>query len=253
MKKMLIGSIAMLALTAGLSAQQDAKTTAPPTVAGTWTMTVMSHQVGMQLTQDGHKVTGTMMMMGTEVPVEGEFVDRTLNLTSKARMMAPPASTDEPAHGTAAQGVPLTVKAILQEDGTLAGEMPSPNGKTVTWIAERLRERKIKTASSAAGGGAGLTGAWKMSAASPQGAMQFDLTLRQDGEKVAGTLNSAHSGELPFEGTYSRGTLKFSTGGNGANDMHLEYSAKLKEDGTLDGDVTGAKVNMLWTAERVKK
>jgi hypothetical protein len=257
MKKMLIGLVPVLALTVGLTAQQETKSTPAPTIAGTWTMTVMSHQIGMELTQDGSKVTGTMMMMGTDVPVEGEFVDRTLNLTSKARMMNGPPSTGENVHGGAApQGVQLTVKATLQDDGTLAGEMPSPNGKPVTWIAERLKQRKVRPAassSSAAAAGSGLTGAWKMTAKSPQGAREFDLTLKQDGEKVTGTLNSAHSGEVPFEGTFAGGTLKFSTGGAGPHAMHLDYSAKLKDDGTLAGDLTGEQVNMAWTAERVKK
>jgi hypothetical protein len=260
MKKMLMGLIPVLALTVGLSAQQETKATTKPTVAGTWTMTVMSHQVGMELTQDGTKVMGTMMMMGTDVPVEGEFVDGTLNLTSKARMMNGPPSTDEAAHGAAAPqgGAPLTVKATLQDDGTLAGEMPSPNGRPVTWIAERLKQRKVRPAASsssseAAAAAIGMTGAWKMAASSPQGPMQFDLALKQDGEKVTGTLNSAHSGELPLEGTFTGGRLKFSTGGTGPHAMHLDYSAKLKDDGTLAGELTGDKVNMPWTAERVKK
>ena len=257
MKKMLMGMIPVLALTAGLSAQQETKSTAPPTVAGTWTMTVMSHQIGMELTQDGRKVTGTMMMMGTDVPVEGEFVDGTLNLTSNARMMAGPPSATESAHGAATpQGTRLTVKATLQDDGTLAGEMPGRDGNPITWIAERLKQRKVKTASSssaAVAAGPGLTGAWKMAATSPQGTMQIDLALKQDGERVTGTLTSAHSGELSLEGTFAHDTLKFSTGDRGPNAMHLDYTAKLKDDGTLAGELTGEKMNMPWTAERVKK
>jgi len=236
------------------SAQNEKKSA--PTVSGTWTMTVMSHQVGMQLTQDGQKVTGTLMMMGTDVPVEGEFVEGTLTLTSNARVMNGPPSAAEPGHDSATPGgTRLTVTAKLQDDGTLAGAMPGANGQPVTWIAERLKERKVKpaAASSTAAAGPGLTGAWKMTAASPQGTRQFDLVFKQEGEKVTGTLSSAHSGELLLEGTFAHGTLKFSTDGTGAHAMHLDYSATLKSDGSLAGELAGPDIATTWAAERAKK
>ena len=84
--------------------------------------------------------------------------------------------------------------------------------------------------------------------------MAFDLTLAQDGDKITGTINSAHSGELKLEaGTFANGTLAFSTGGTGPNTMHLDYRASLKDDGTLAGELTAPNVKMPWTAERVKK
>src|SRR6185436_14028284 len=212
----------------------EAKKPDAASVAGTWNVTLMSHQVALVLEQDGTKVTGTMMMMGTEVKVDGTFADGVLKLTSNARMMGrPPAETREEGHapppGSAKEGTALTLTAKLQEDGTLAGEAPGPNGP-VAWTGERLKVRKPKAAAAA---GPGLTGAWKMSATSPQGAMAFDLTLAQDGEKITGTINSAHSGELKLEGgTFASGTLTFSTGGTGPNTMHLDYRATVKDDGT---------------------
>jgi hypothetical protein len=133
--------------------------------------------------------------------------------------------------------------------------MPGANGQPLTWIAERLKERKVKpaAATSTAAAGPGLTGAWKMTAMSPQGAMELDLALKQDGEKVTGMISSAHTGDLPFDGTFASGTLKFATGGTGSHTMHLDYTATLKSDGTLAGELTGPDVTMTWAAERVKK
>jgi len=259
MMKRLIPLMALAAayLAAGstpLYAQNDNKIA--PSIAGTWTMTVMSHQVGMVLAQDGKRVTGTFMLMGKDVAVEGEFVDNTLTLTSNARIMAPPAANAEAFHGGAAPpSSPLTIKATLQDDGTLAGEMPGANGKPLTWIAERLRERKVRS-SAAAAAGPGLTGAWKAVVIAPQGKMEFDLAITQDGEKIAGTFTSAHSDEVPFEGTFAPDTLKltFSTGGGAdPHAMHLAYTATLKADGTLVGELSSPDATMKWTAERVKK
>jgi hypothetical protein len=192
------------------------------------------------------------MLMGNDVAVEGEFADNTLTLTSNARIMAPPAANAEALHGGAAPSSPLTIKAILQDDGTLAGEIPGANGQPLTWVAERLRERKVRPFAAAAAG-PGLSGAWKAVVIAPQGKMEFDLAITQDGEKIAGTFTSAHSGEVPFEGTFTGGALKFSSGGSDPHAMHLAYTAALKADGTLAGELNSADTTMAWTAERVKK
>ncbi len=245
--------IAIAAAPVATTHAQDEKKPAA-TVAGTWTMTVMSHQVGMVLAQDGKKVTGTFMLMGKDVPVEGEFVDGTLTLTSNARIMAPSTPNAEALHGGAAPpSSPLGMTAKLQDDGTLAGEMPSANGQPLTFIAERLREKKVRPTASTSTTGPGLTGAWKAIVIAPQGKMEFDLAIRQDGEKLTGTFTSAHSGTVPFEGTFSGGALKFSSGGTDPHAMHLGYTATLKADGTLAGELSSPDATMIWTAERVKK
>jgi hypothetical protein len=248
-------AITVAAVSTSAFAQDETKAAS---VAGTWTMTVMSHQVGLVLAQDGKKVTGTFMLMGKDVPMEGEFVDGTLTLTSNARIMTPPAAGAAAVHGGAATpGAPLAITAKLQDDGTLAGEMPNGSGQPLTWIAERLRERKVRPSAAAVAGGSGLTGAWKAVVIAPQGKMEFDLAIRQDGEKVSGTFTSEHSGEVPFEGTFAHGALKLTSstdgGGTDPHAMHLDYTATLKADGTLAGELTGPQANMKWTAERVKK
>jgi hypothetical protein len=247
-----LAAVILAASGSPLCAQDDTKIA--PSIAGTWTMTVMSHQVGMVLAQDGTKVTGTFMLMGKDVPVEGEFVDGTLTLTSNARIMTPQTENAQALHGGATPpGTPLTIKGKLQDDGTLAAEMPGGSGQPLTFVAERLKERKVRAAAAAAATGPGVTGAWKMVAMAPQGIMELNLSFKQNGEKVTGTLWSEHTGELALEGTFANGTLKFSSGGSDPHSMPMNYKAALAADGTLSGELTSAEATMKWTAERVKK
>ena len=225
------------ALAAGASvsagAQETQRKAAPGSIAGTWNVTLMSHQVALVLEQDGTRVTGTLMMMGSEAKVDGTFVDGVLKLTSNARVMArPPAATHEEGHaappGSTKEGTALTLTAKLQDDGTLVGEAPGPNGPA-TWTGERLKEPKPKK-STAAPTGPGLTGAWKMAAASPEGAMTFELMLKQEGERITGTLASEQIGELALEGTFSGGSLPPPAAVTAPT--IISHVARLKDDGT---------------------
>jgi hypothetical protein len=126
----------MLALTASLAAAQDKKPVTVADFAGTWNVEVMSHQIALVIEpQDGNKVTATMMMMGTDVPLKGELVDDTLTLTG-----VKPESGAAGAHVPQGPGAkPITVK--LLEDGTVAGEMMTNNGP-VKWTGEKLKTKK---------------------------------------------------------------------------------------------------------------
>jgi hypothetical protein len=129
-------AMVILALSAGILAQEkkiDEKTN----VTGTWDMSLMSHQVGLVLEQEGTAVTGTLMMMGKDVPLNGDFTDGKLSLVGKGAFMSRP-----DAHGGEGQKpVPITLTGVLKDDGTLEGEAPGPQG-TVKWTAERLKKRK---------------------------------------------------------------------------------------------------------------
>jgi hypothetical protein len=120
-------AMAAAALTLGLVAPAQAQPAAK-TVAGTWNMTLMSHQVGLELTQDGTAVTGTLMMMGKDVTVEGTFVDGALTLVGIGARVADREG-----------GTPVEMKLTgrLTADDTLEGEVTSPRGPA-TWTAERL-------------------------------------------------------------------------------------------------------------------
>jgi hypothetical protein len=105
-------------------------TTPADDVAGTWTISLEGHQIGLVLEQDGRTVTGTLIM-GKDVPVDGEFADRALTLTGPAAVGS---------HGDQ-QTVPMKITATLKDDGTLDGEMNTAHGP-MKWTAERLERRK---------------------------------------------------------------------------------------------------------------
>ena len=70
--------VCALALAGATASAQDKKFTVDD-FAGTWNIEVMSHQVALVIEkQDANKVTATMMMMGRDVPLKGELVDRTI-------------------------------------------------------------------------------------------------------------------------------------------------------------------------------
>lgn len=127
-------AIAIAAITIGPAAQEkkiDEKTN----VTGTWDVNLLSHQFALVLEQQGTKVTGTMMMMGRDIEMEGEFVDGKISLAGKGAGFA---RRDDP-HG---KTVPIKLTGVLKEDGTLEGEAPGLHGDTATWTAERLKKRK---------------------------------------------------------------------------------------------------------------
>lgn len=122
-----------LALAGATASAQDKKVTVDDFV-GTWNIEVMSHQVALVIDkQEGNKVTGTMMVMGRDVPLKGELVDRTIAFVGvKAEGESDP-------HVNLANAKPIVV--MMQDDGTLTGEMMTSNGP-VKWTAEKLRTRK---------------------------------------------------------------------------------------------------------------
>ena len=91
------------------------------TVTGTWVLDVQGHQVGLGLEQDGKKLTGTLVIMGQSVLVEGELADGYFTLAN---------APDE------TRKIKLSGK--LKEDGTMEGEVETGHG-THRWKGERLK------------------------------------------------------------------------------------------------------------------
>lgn len=125
--------VTIITLAVGLSAQADQHAAPIAGVAGTWDVLLMSHQVGLVLEQDpadASKVTGTLMIMGQDVPVDGTFVDGRLTLTGAARI------------GDHDNGAPVAMRltATLKGDDTLEGEMATAK-EPVKWTAERLKKK----------------------------------------------------------------------------------------------------------------
>ena len=107
---------------------------------GTWNIEVMSHQVALVIEkQDATKATATMMMMGRDVPLKGELVNRTITFVG-VKTEGQDSHLTAPQHGAQA-GNAKPIVVTLQEDGTLTGEMMTNNGP-VKWTGEKLRTRK---------------------------------------------------------------------------------------------------------------
>ena len=120
-------------------AAQDKKVTVDDFV-GIWNIEVMSHQVALVIEkQEATKATATMMMMGRDVPLKGELVNRTITFVG-VKTEGEGSHLTAPQHGgQAGNAKPIVV--TLQEDGTLTGEMMTNNGP-VKWTGEKLKTRK---------------------------------------------------------------------------------------------------------------
>jgi hypothetical protein len=139
-------SIVVLIALAGVPAFAQDKTVTVADFAGTWNIEVMSHQVALVIEpQEGNKVTGTMMMMGRDVPLKGELAGRSISFVGVKEVEA----HVESAHAGGASHVgnqnptagakPIVV--TLLEDGTLSGEMMTSGGP-VKWVGEKLKAKK---------------------------------------------------------------------------------------------------------------
>jgi hypothetical protein len=95
-----------------------------------------------------------------------------------------------------------------------------------------------------------LTGTWAVAAEGPHGAASMSLVLKQDGKKVTGTFVSGHGPDLALAGEFADGTLKLESSDEG--DSKIIFNAKMKDEGTLAGYVSGPMGDIKWTGERVK-
>lgn len=130
----LLGFVLALALGAVTASAQDPShhggthdATAAPDISGVWALTLLSHQVGLELEQDGNALKGQLLIMGTYVPVDGAFEADTFTLTGKGEIAGRPG----------ARRVPLKLTGHLKEDGTLEGEVATSDGPQA-WTGERL-------------------------------------------------------------------------------------------------------------------
>jgi hypothetical protein len=106
-------------------AQPDPKLT---DVTGTWVVNLESHQLGLELKQEGTKVEGTLHAMGNQIPLIGTFIDRKLELKG---------DPDDPLpHGGTGAG---PIVATMLDDGTLAGELSTNRGRA-KWTGERFKK-----------------------------------------------------------------------------------------------------------------
>src|SRR3954469_1351110 len=86
-----------------------------PSVAGTWNLSVKSDHVvpiGMEITQEGSTVKGTLMLPNGDFELKGEFDGKVLSVTG----------TQENAGGEQGKTAKVSFTSTLSEDGTLSGE-----------------------------------------------------------------------------------------------------------------------------------
>jgi hypothetical protein len=126
--------IGIVALAANLAVAAES-----PNITGTWNMGLEGDHVipvALVLKQDGQKLTGTIALPTqnagdrVEVRLSGEFADGAFKLS-----------------GTVEGAKELTTLAIsgkLLDDGSMEGkfEMPGHGHGSMSWTAERLKERK---------------------------------------------------------------------------------------------------------------
>jgi hypothetical protein len=95
----------------------------------------------------------------------------------------------------------------------------------------------------------GVAGRWTMSVkGGPHGDATMGLALEQKGRQVSGTFATPHGDDLQIQGEFAAGTLTLATPGGG--DHKITITAKLKDDGTLDGYLSSQMGDMTWTARR---
>jgi hypothetical protein len=97
---------------------------------------------------------------------------------------------------------------------------------------------------------AGVAGAWTLTFQTDQGAIDADMTLTQDGQKVTGSLVSPQ-GEAPIEGTFNDGKLLLSMSVDAQGQaLVITFNGALEKD-TLKGDVDfGGFGSAQWSATR---
>jgi hypothetical protein len=95
----------------------------------------------------------------------------------------------------------------------------------------------------------GVAGRWTMSVkGGPHGDTTMGLALEQNGKKVSGIFATPHGDDLQVVGEFAEGTLALATPGGG--ESKITMTAKLKDDGTLDGYLSSQLGDMTWTARR---
>jgi hypothetical protein len=122
--------LAVLAITIGFF-QTHGHGSDPADVAGTWNISLSGHQIALVLEQKDTAISGTLMLMGTDVPLSGTFVDGVLKVSGNG---------DNDTSGHLSGNV--TIEARLNDDGTLSGELVTSRGKAAFENAERLKRRR---------------------------------------------------------------------------------------------------------------
>lgn len=95
-----------------------------------------------------------------------------------------------------------------------------------------------------------VSGKWTMKLNSHQGELTLALTLKQAGEKLAGTWTTPHGSDLPLTGSIKDTQVALASAEG--QEMQVTLIASVKADGTLAGTLSSAMGDSPWTAARAK-
>lgn len=231
-----------------------AQSAPPPAagVAGSWKVSLHGQHIipaGMELKQDGRKVTGTLMLWNGDVVLDGELVDGAMSLSGRL----------EPTDGTPAGD--RIVSATLLPNGALEGSFSFEHGQ-IKLTAERFTDRPARRGATAATAApapapaavtdpAPFAGKWKLTIGEGASARAMDLELTVNGKAITGTVTSDHAGPLPIQnGRFADGHVMFGVP-MGAS-ATVDFTATLKGHGALSGNISGPMGAMTFTGERTR-
>jgi hypothetical protein len=245
--------LALALICAGSGVAAQTATPAATGISGSWKVSLHGQHiipVGMELKQDGVKISGTLMLWNGDVPLEGEIVDGSMKASGRL----------EPTDGTPAGD--RTVTATVQPDGTLDGTFAGDHGK-IRLTAERFTDRPTRrpaaprpssmpsTAStSSPADAAAFAGKWRLTASAGPDKRELQLELVAAHGGITGTVVSDHAGTIAIQNArVADGTLTF---GVPMGTSAVEFTATLKGHGELAGTLAGPMGPMTFTAERVR-
>jgi hypothetical protein len=225
-------------------------------VTGDWDVTINSPQGAntMQVTfkQDGGKVSGTMksqmgelpfdggtitgsdLVFGFSVPVQGMSLD--ITMTGKV--------ADSTIAGTAKFGDFGEGEWTAKRSGTA----------TATPAAAPPAAAAAAPAASAASSMGGINGKWDVVLRTPQGDFPANTTLSDSGGKLTGTFGS-QMGEVPLTGSLAGKAVKLSmVAQTPQGDLTVELTGDLDGDSIVNGKADIAGMGQFeWSATRVKQ
>jgi hypothetical protein len=99
-----------------------------------------------------------------------------------------------------------------------------------------------------------IAGRWILttSADGPHGKTSMSMVAAQDGRKVTAKLTPPHGEELSLAGELVNRELKLATAAEKGTPPAVTLQAKLRDDGSLAGVVSGPMGDVMWTAVRAR-
>jgi len=97
---------------------------------------------------------------------------------------------------------------------------------------------------------ADISGTWVMTISTPNGEMETEMTIEQDGDTIKVTMEGFQGDELTGEGTFKEGKAEWSVTASTPNgDFTIDYTGTL-EDEILSGKVMSDFGEAEWTAKK---